>query len=109
MNVAYQQTNYMVHSLATMVANILAEGKPSDHPPLLHTIALGVPVCRDIHIHSSYIPNDPVRDLLQLRAYHVDHKDQFVPGPSATVTLVAKGAADDATTCLCIKICWLDR
>lgn len=100
LNAACLPTDYMVKSLATMVADILAKGIRSNHPPLLNTIAIGTPVYRDIYIGSNHFPHDPARDYMQLRVYHVDYKCQSILGTSPMVTQVAKGTADDAATCL---------
>lgn len=99
-NETYLPIVYAVQSLAKLIADILASGKKSDHLPLLDTIALGAPVYRDIHVGSNHFPSESVRNFLQLRVYHVDYGYQSVLGPSPTVTEVAKGTADDATTCI---------
>ena len=97
---AFLATNYIVKGLASSILDWYAGGKPSEGHKSLTAIALGAPVYRDLHIGSNHFPRDPVQDFLQLRVYHVEYKYQSVIGPSPTVTLVAKGTADDATTCL---------
>ena len=92
--------DYMVKGFASAFLELDTGGIPFKHQNSLNTIALGAPVYRDLHIGSNHFPRDPVQDFLQLRVYHVDYKYQSVIGPSPTVTLVAKGTADDATTCL---------
>ena len=97
---SFLPTDYMVKSLASALLDSYARTKPSSLPKPLTTIALGHPLYRDIHIGSNHFPSDPIRDFLQLRVYHVDYRYRSVLGPSPTVTQVAKGTADDATTCL---------
>lgn len=92
--------DYMLKSFVSAFLGLDAGGKRSKRQKLLTTIAIGAPVYRDIHIGSNHFPSDPARDFLQLRVYHVDYKYQSVIGTSPTITLVARGTADDATTCL---------
>ncbi len=95
---SFQPMDYVVKSLASIFLDH-ARGKSSSRQNPLTTIAFGVPVYSDIHIGSNHFFRHPVRDYLQLRVYHVDHKYQSVLGPSPTVTQVAKGIADDAAIC----------
>lgn len=96
---SFLPTDDIVKSLAFAIQDMYSRGKPPNRQMALTTIALGAPLYRDIHIGSNHFPSEPVRDYLQLRVYHVDYKCQSVLGPSPTVTQVAKGTADDATTC----------
>ena len=93
-------TDYLVRGIASAILDAYARGKLSNRRKSLTTIALGAPLYRDIHIGSNHFPKDPTRDFLQLRVYHVDYEYQSAIGPLPTVTQVAQGTADDATTCL---------
>ena len=97
---SFLPTEYMVKGLASALLDVYVGDSPSNGQKSLTTVAFGAPVSRDIHIGSNHFPSDPVRDFLQLRVYHVDYKYQSVLGPSPTVTQVAKGIANGATTCL---------
>lgn len=90
----------MVRGIASAIVDVYARGEPAARPNSLTTIALGAPVCGDIHIGSNHFPRDSVRDFLQLRVYHVDYRYPSALGPMYVVTQVAKGTAFDATACI---------
>ena len=100
LNKSYLPTDYMIKGLAYAVLDAFTCGNSSTRQKSITTIAVGAPVYRDIHIGSSCLPSNLVRGFLQLRVYHVDHEYQSILGPSPVVTQVAKGTADDATTCV---------
>ena len=81
--------------LITRLVRELLKRRP-EQPPILELIALGLLMYKDVCAGKAFpYENERLDEFLKLRVYHVQYQRGFLGEFVPSITLIAKGTADD--------------